>query len=217
MSQPILCNVLLIMWQKLCFMYMSYQSDHNKMHNCAWWVVLVLIKCHTNLAKRSIKYNDGVIIWNIFFILRYIIAVLCLHLFFYNDVPGYIHLIYVYTYLSHTFVWFLRGMCNFKVTWSVTQDKVLCHNFLKCILIGINFCLKHCKKMQWSLFSTPTFAHSNVHTYISNITLEADSSVTPSSILFGLYNPSNVCYINSVLQVILHLIQDNPWDIFNDN
>ena len=54
--------------------------------------------------------------------------------------------------------------------------------------------------------------------YISNNMQEADSSVTPSRrIPFGLYNPSNHCYINSVLQVILHLIQDNPWDIFNDN
>ena len=47
---------------------------------------------------------------------------------------------------------------------------------------------------------------------------EADSSVTPSRrIPFGLYNPSNHCYNNSMLQVILHLIQDNPWDEFNDN
>ena len=53
--------------------------------------------------------------------------------------------------------------------------------------------------------------------YISNNTQEANSSVTPSRIQFGLYNPSNHCFINSVLQVILHLIQDNPWGIFNDN
>ena len=54
--------------------------------------------------------------------------------------------------------------------------------------------------------------------HISHNTQESDtcSSVIPSRIPFGFNNPSNHCYINSVLQVILHLIHDNPWDIFND-
>ena len=33
----------------------------------------------------------------------------------------------------------------------------------------------------------------------------------------GLTNPSNHCYLNSVLQIILHILKTNVWDKFNDN
>ena len=33
----------------------------------------------------------------------------------------------------------------------------------------------------------------------------------------GLNNPSNHCYLNSVLQIIIHLLKTNNWDKFNDN
>ena len=33
----------------------------------------------------------------------------------------------------------------------------------------------------------------------------------------GLTNPINHCYLNSVLQIIFHLLKTNTWDKFNDN
>ena len=46
---------------------------------------------------------------------------------------------------------------------------------------------------------------------------QSDKQVSLYQKPLGLTNPSNHCYLNSVLQIVIHLLKTNYWDRFNDS